>query len=245
MSVDKVTRIAKNESYGQKIYQQLKKLIVSGELQAGSLINEREFSDRLGVSRTPLRDALNLLEQEGWIQQEGKARKVAQLRWKDMLELVEVRGSLGMLALERAFDKYTDGDLDYLESILEEMSRYSMENSRDYYNIMRLDTRFHSYITEITGNSLLIRMDTEMSERYTRSHVLSMLLSNPSGSYHARQHDGIMAALRAHDKEAARREFQKHFDIWEKRINSLPEKMGFDSQDMGAVIYEEFIKSDK
>lgn len=245
MGAEKVTRIVKNESYGQKIYQQLKGLIVSGQLRVGSPINEREFSDQLGVSRTPLRDALNLLEQEGWIEQDGKARKVALLHWRDMLELVEVRGPLGMLALNMAFDKITDADIEHLEGILEEMSRYSTENSQDYYNIMRLDTSFHSYITQITGNSLLIRMDTQMSEKYTRANVLSMLHSNPNGQYHASQHNAIMDALRGRDRARTYLEMQKHYNVWANRMKSLPEKIGFDPEDLDAVIYEQFIKSDK
>ena len=87
----KIERIEKNELYSSKIYNQLKLLIITGQIKPGTIINEREYSKLLDVSRTPLRDALRLLENEGWIEQVGKNRKIAVLMWKDILELFEIR----------------------------------------------------------------------------------------------------------------------------------------------------------
>ena len=67
--VQYLEKIEKNKSYSTKIYQQIKSLIITGKLKAGSNVNEREFASMLGVSRTPLRDALTLLEKEGWVEQ--------------------------------------------------------------------------------------------------------------------------------------------------------------------------------
>ena len=75
----KIERIEKNELYSSKIYNQLKLLIITGQIKPGTIINEREYSKLLDVSRTPLRDALRLLENEGWIEQVGKNRKIAVL----------------------------------------------------------------------------------------------------------------------------------------------------------------------
>ena len=60
-----IAKIEKNESYSDKVYRLLKQLIISGQIGPGTVINERSFSNILDVSRTPLRDALKILESEG------------------------------------------------------------------------------------------------------------------------------------------------------------------------------------
>lgn len=61
-----LTAIDKNEIYSEKVYRQLKQLIVANHIKPGEILNERELADSLSVSRTPIRDALRSLEQEGW-----------------------------------------------------------------------------------------------------------------------------------------------------------------------------------
>ena len=97
--VQYLEKIEKNKSYSTKIYQQIKSLIITGKLKAGSNVNEREFASMLGVSRTPLRDALTLLEKEGWVEQNGKIRMVAPLLWRNILELLEIREPIDMIML--------------------------------------------------------------------------------------------------------------------------------------------------
>lgn len=242
MSTGKLKKIEKNESYGQKIYQQLKGLIISGVLSAGSVINEREYSDLLGVSRTPLRDALNILEQEGWVEQSGKARKVSVLRWRNMLELLEIREPMEMLAFDLAFSKITDKDIEHLEEILHRMAAYSVENENDYYTIMQLDTDFHYYFNRIAGNAMLSKLTDEMRDRIARSSVLSLKYSNMSGGDFAANHYPVMEALKVRDKEKAHAALREHYNSWEKRIRDLPANIGFDAQNPDAPIYEEFVK---
>lgn len=128
--VQYLEKIEKNKSYSTKIYQQIKSLIITGKLKAGSNVNEREFASMLGVSRTPLRDALTLLEKEGWVEQNGKIRMVAPLLWRNILELLEIREPIDMLGFELAFYKYTPEDFAHLHGILQEMMDVTKAGSR-------------------------------------------------------------------------------------------------------------------
>ena len=154
----KIERIEKNELYSSKIYNQLKLLIITGQIKPGTIINEREYSKLLDVSRTPLRDALRLLENEGWIEQVGKNRKIAVLMWKDILELFEIREPLDILCFELAFPKVTPEHIGHLRKIIEEMDIFAVRNANDYYTLMKMDTSFHNYFALITGNSQLIKI---------------------------------------------------------------------------------------
>lgn len=132
----KIERIEKNELYSSKIYNQLKLLIITGQIKPGTIINEREYSKLLDVSRTPLRDALRLLENEGWIEQSGKNRKISVLLWKDILELFEIREPLDVLCFGLALPKMNAAHIRHLRGIIESMNISAVDNANDYYSLM-------------------------------------------------------------------------------------------------------------
>ena len=217
----KIERIEKNELYSSKIYNQLKLLIITGQIKPGTIINEREYSKLLDVSRTPLRDALRLLENEGWIEQVGKNRKIAVLMWKDILELFEIREPLDILCFELAFPKVTPEHIGHLRKIIEEMDIFAVRNANDYYTLMKMDTSFHNYFALITGNSQLIKIQDSISA----------------------DHIGILQSVEEGDLEKGKELLHIHYGSWKKRLLVIPERLNFDPQDGDAEIKEEFIKS--
>ena len=239
----KIERIEKNELYSSKIYNQLKLLIITGQIKPGTIINEREYSKLLDVSRTPLRDALRLLENEGWIEQVGKNRKIAVLMWKDILELFEIREPLDILCFELAFPKVTAEHIGHLRKSIEEMDIFAVRNANDYYTLMKMDTSFHNYFALITGNSQLIKIQDSISEKVVRSSVLSMKYSMHGGRNFAADHIGILQSVEEGDLEKGKELLHIHYGSWKKRLLVIPERLNFDPQDGDAEIKEEFIKS--
>ncbi len=238
-------RIEKKENYGQKIYLQIKNLIICGKLEAGSTINEREYSEILGVSRTPLREALALLEKEGWIEQSGKTRKVSFLLWKDVLELVELREPLDMIGFRLAFDKYTEEDFAHFRYILQQMAAAAEANSRDYFSIMALDTSFHQFINFKSGNSLLFQISNDLNEKTTRCSVLSMTYGQEKAEYYIDEHQKILCCIEERNLEKACRQLSMHYESWKRKMRSLPQQLGFDPADRNAPIKENFVEINK
>lgn len=240
----KIERIEKNEPYSSKIYHQLKMLIITGQIKPGTTINEREYSKLLDVSRTPLRDALRLLENEGWLEQSGKNRKVSVLLWKDILELFEIREPLDILCFELAFHKVTPKHIEYLKKIIKTMDQFAVENENDYYTLMKLDTSFHNFIAQITGNSLLMKMQDTISEKVVRSSVLSMKYSEHHGRDFAADHIDIVRSIEDGDLKKGKELLHIHYGSWKSRLMVIPERLKFDPSDVNAEIKEEFMKND-
>jgi len=167
-----IAKIEKNESYSDKVYRLLKQLIISGQIGPGTVINERSFSNILDVSRTPLRDALKILESEGWIEQRGSQRVVAPLRWKDLCDLMEIREKLELMCFELAVPRTTEHDITYLQAILGSMKEQNRTDPSDLYAVMKADTEFHRYIAYISGNRLLLELQNLIYEKIIRSSVL-------------------------------------------------------------------------
>ena len=240
----KIERIEKNELYSSKIYNQLKHRIITGEIKPGTIINEREYSKLLDVSRTPLRDALRLLENEGWIEQSGKNRKITVLLWKDILELFEVREPLDVLCFELAFPRITEKHIHYLEDIIKKMDLRAVTDENDYYSLMKLDTHFHNYFAQITDNSLLIKMQDTISEKVVRSSVLSMKYSMHGGRNFAADHIEIVQGLKEGDLQKCKDLLHTHYGAWRKCLLVIPERLNFSPQDGNVEIKEEFVKND-
>jgi DNA-binding GntR family transcriptional regulator len=244
-----IGRLEKNELYSSKIYNQLKHLIISGQLKPGALVNERECSALLDVSRTPVRDAFRILEREGWVENYGKNRRIAPLRWRDILDLIEIREPLDWLLFELAFPKVTQIHIQEMRDIIGEM-KHLTDQDKEYYHAMKLDTDFHSYFAHVSGNRILIDIQNTMSEKIVRSSVLCMQISQYSASQFADEHFEIIDSLEQKNLEKCRELLREHYDNWKGRLLKIPELLKFDPSLTEMEIAEEFdnretIKFDK
>ena len=195
--------------------------------------------------RTPLRDALTLLEKEGWVEQNGKIRMVAPLLWRNILELLEIREPIDMLGFELAFYKYTPEDFAHLHGILQEMMDVTKQDHGSYYSIMALDTSFHRYINRKSGNSILFTFSEEINEKVTRASILSMKYSGKDGNAFAQEHLAILKCMESGDYENACRYLSEHYSAWRQRMLSLPGHLGFDPANLDTKLQEEFVTIDK
>jgi len=148
----------------QTIAERLRELITEGALAPGSRLNERALGDRLGVSRTPLREAFRLLAADGLVDLEpNRGARVVALSERDIRELFEVMGALEALAGELASSRIADADVAELKALTFEMlACHARSDLPAYYRINRA---IHDRIALAAGNEMLWRTYGTLNRR--------------------------------------------------------------------------------
>ena len=146
-----------NLSLGSQAYQEMKRIILEGRIPPGAKLNEGELARALGISRTPIREAINRLEKEGLVEifpQRGAF--VVQFTEKDVYELFLIRENLEGLASRLAAEKVTPASLAKLESCLEGFKEPFRE--KDVQRYSREDFKFHQTIVLLSDARRLIQL---------------------------------------------------------------------------------------
>ncbi|CAG0967399.1 HTH-type transcriptional repressor RspR [Burkholderiales bacterium] len=146
------------------VAERLRELITEGELAAGARLNERALGDRLGVSRTPLREAFRLLAADGLVVLEpNRGARVVALSSQDIRESFEVMGALEALAGELACARLTGGEVAEIKALTFEMlACHARADLPAYY---RLNRAIHDRIALAAGNDLLRRSYASLNLR--------------------------------------------------------------------------------
>lgn len=140
---------------GETVTEKIRIAIITGELKPGERLAEPVLAARLGVSRSPVREALVRLESEGLVEKENNhGFFVWELTENDVDEILSVRVMFESYAAELILDRLTDEHLKNLERIFEIQSEAVEKN--DHLALTREDRRFHDYLIELTGNKRLI-----------------------------------------------------------------------------------------
>ena len=137
--------LEKQLPYKHKVYAAIKKDILQGHYAPGDILNERRLSEELGISRTPVREALQMLEQDGWLKMETyKGAVVREFDPHYMRNLSRIRTALEVCALEEAVSNITEKDLEELARI-QDMQKKTREKF-DVKSFITWDQQFHSYL---------------------------------------------------------------------------------------------------
>jgi DNA-binding GntR family transcriptional regulator len=159
-----ITRQALPEAVAER----LRTLIIEGELAPGARLNERELSERLGVSRTPLREAFRMLAADGLlVQLPNRGAQVVALSPNDVRHAFEVMASLEGLSGELAAQRVTDADIEMLRAMQREME--AAHARRDLPVYYRVNREIHDRINAIAGNPILTHTFRTLN---TRLHAL-------------------------------------------------------------------------
>ena len=184
------------------VFNTLREAILKGELKPGERLMELQLASKLGVSRTPIREAIRMLEQEGLaVTMPRKGAEVAKMTLKDMEDVLEVREALDELAAKIACKKISDEQLANLKTIKDEFKR-SMD-SGDVKKIAEEDVKFHDAIYEATNNAKLVSMMNNIREQMYRYRV--EYLKDPK-----KEHDAIYRALESRNMELVTTEMHTH-----------------------------------
>ena len=139
------------------IFTTLREAIIMGELKPGERLMEVQLAEKMGVSRTPVREAIRKLELEGFVEMiPRKGAHVAKLTAKDIMDVLEVRASLDALAASLAAERITEDELKELKHIKTQLENYVQKDNLQ--NIVKKDIEFHDVIYHASKNDKLIQI---------------------------------------------------------------------------------------
>lgn len=153
------------------VYEELKREILVGEIAPGTRMMEIELADEMGVSRTPVREAIKKLEKEGLVTIEPrKGAYASDVSIKDMVDVLEVREDLEAMAAAMAAQKVNKDEKQALiEATMEYKEAVESERTED---IIRCDEKFHQLIVNYSGNKTLIQLFSQVQELALRFRYL-------------------------------------------------------------------------
>jgi DNA-binding GntR family transcriptional regulator len=225
--------MAENVNSVTKAFRELRELIVQGNLAPGGWVVESELAERLGVSRTPIRGALDWLRREGYIvEQTGKRRArviVAPLTQDDARELYSIVGHLEVLAGNQlaGLPVRVRGKLaDTLTRINAELSAVACGGRADLRRVFDIDKRFHMAIIDAGAGRRLAALHASVRpqvDRYWRLYASSIV--NELGQSVA-EHDEIVESVRKGDQSAVQRALSQNWNGGFERIRGLIEMFG-------------------
>ena len=190
------------------VFKTLRQAILMGELKPGQRLMEIQLANELGVSRTPIREAMRKLELEGLvIMIPRKGAQVAKINQKGLNDVLEVRCSLEQLAVELACERITNHELEQLKSALDDFNE--AVESKDLPLIAEKDVIFHDIIYASTKNERLIVILSNLREQLYRYRI-EYMKDYDSHSNLVEEHQAIYDALCTHNIASAKKNITSH-----------------------------------
>ena len=198
------------------VFNTLRKAILTGELKPGERLMEIHLANQLGVSRTPIREAIRKLELEGLvIMIPRRGAEVAQITEKSLKDVLEVRRALDALCVELACDRISAEEQEQLKKTCDEFVRAT--ETKDATIIAKADVAFHDIIVQATGNQRLIQLINNLSEQMYRYRFEYIKDENRHDSL-IEEHRIIYESIVKRDKKKAADTAKLHIDNQEKSI---------------------------
>ncbi len=198
------------------VFNTLRHAILKGELEPGERLMEIALAQKLGVSRTPIREAIRKLELEGLVVMvPRKGAEVADITEKDLRDVLEVRTALEELSIELAMKNMTKKNFEELEAANETFAKNS--EGDDLIKIAESDVAFHEIIYMATGNNRLIQMINNLREQMYR-YRLEYIKDKSSHERLVAEHNRIIAAMKGGDISGAKAAIKLHVENQEENI---------------------------
>ncbi len=206
---------------GEEIYEALLSRVLASELRPGDRITIDALCRELGVSQTPIREALHRLNADGIVVRTHLAgyRVAPKMTREQFEDLVEVRLLLEPVTARRAAERASQADVDRLREISREMQATAMEEDagRGYAAFSRLDTRFHDELALVGGNGFI-------REALLRLHTHAHMFRLSSGSHITEEavdeHDAVLAAVALRDPGSAAFAMRQHIEASARRFRA-------------------------
>lgn len=209
----------KKLTYSEQVAEYVKQSILNGELSPGDQIKEVLLTEQLGISRAPIREALQLLMREGLIQSEPqKAKYVTALTAKQIEDSYFTGGVLEAAAVTQALPLYTEEDITHLEQVVEGMRKVA-ESGESPDSLTQLDNTFHNILFSRVDNELLIDLCRRSCQGISKFLLYKywITLYTPQQVYE--RHLEILEALKSGKPSALEKTIRKHYTDSGKRMS--------------------------
>jgi DNA-binding GntR family transcriptional regulator len=197
-------------TFADEVTRVLRAAILEGRLVPGQRLTEPELAQRLGVSRTPIREALRELEHEGLLQRvPGRGTVVAEISSQDVEDIYAVKSALECAAVRAACTRIAVAELAGLESLLQQMKALSAAG--DLLPYSRVSRQFHELLIRSSGNRWLEETYRTLDVRIQQ--LRNYALATPSRpKLSVAEHEAILAAVRRRDGATAERLIRAHVE---------------------------------
>jgi DNA-binding GntR family transcriptional regulator len=210
---------AEARSLSDRAYYRLRELIVTLELPPGSILNERELQERLGVGRTPVREALRTLARERLVEvYPRRGVFVSSVNVRDLAGLSETRAVLESFTARLAASRATEADRALTLTLLDELARAADE--QDERGLIDLDQRIHRHVYRCAHNPFL---EATLNDYYVLTlRIWFLALDRIARLDEAiREHRDLLEAIQDGDPDRAEEAMRKHVDGFERAVRAV------------------------
>ena len=198
------------------VFNSLRKAILKGELEPGERLMEKQLAEKMGVSRTPIREAIRKLELEGLvIMVPRKGAEVAMITEQDIKDVLEVRAALESLAVKLACQRMDQQKVNELLSVNDAFM--GAAKRKDVETVIKKDVEFHDTIYQATNNRKLIGMINNLQEQIYRFRV-EYIRQMDDFSNLMEEHEEIVTAIVGKEINEAQEIATKHIENQEKAV---------------------------
>lgn len=204
------------------VFNTLREAILKEDLKPGERLMEQQLAVKLGVSRTPIREAIRMLEQEGLaITTPRKGAEVAHMTLKDMEDVLQIREALEDLAVRIACQRINDEQIERLKVIADKFEE--LTKSGNVKALAECDVEFHDVVYEAADNPKLMNLLNNLREQLYRYRVEYLKNADVYPSL-IKEHEEIVNALAAHNVEMATGYIHVHVENQEVAVKQIIEK---------------------
>lgn len=205
----------RTQSIADNVFSAIENEILSGALEKGALITELKTCEKYGVSRTPVREALQRLRQEGLVEESGKGAIVIGITEADIDDIYEVRSRVEGLAAARCAERISEGELRKLTETVDLQEFYATRGSAD--SLRNLDSEFHRLIFSYCGSRT---METLLLELHRKVKLVRRVsVEDPTRAKEAvGEHRAILEAIAGGDAARAEELTARHIRNAKKNI---------------------------
>ena len=201
------------------VFNTLREAILRGDLKPGERLMELQLAAKLGVSRTPIREAIRMLQQEGLaVTIPRRGAEVAGMTEKDMEDVLQIREALEILAVQLASEKVTDEQVDELAEKVKAFEE--VLKTKDIKQIAQADIDFHDVIYTAADNPKLLGMLNNLREQIYRYRV-EYLKDEKNYPRLIEEHQQILDGLRRRDKAYVAEMTRTHVDNQANAVKNI------------------------
>ncbi|WP_332689456.1 GntR family transcriptional regulator [Bosea sp. (in: a-proteobacteria)] len=194
-------------SLREHVHERLRRAIVAGNFRNGERLNERHLADLLGVSTTPVKDAIRKLESEGLVRTEARRGVFVEFSARQALEMALGRAALESVMAHIAANRIGDAEIAEMAGLIDDMAHATDHSALE--ELVTLNEAYHGMIHRISGCAYLERR-LDGQRMYDHAQRIALLAEPAERRQGFIEHQGIFTALKAHDPALAEQRMRSH-----------------------------------